>query len=216
MTNPVMGGNSAPGTDCTEAIAVEGAYHIEFPDWTTNADALQRFTEGFRGRMEEIYRNKHFCTNSYEYSEDQLIEGVIPGSCSLEFTTVSWPVKAIKLCGSFDSGGNITTDMKQEDTAVTVIIAYMKYRYKHPVGIVDKIIDNAGAIESKDCRVYFSIGGVAGCRVKYFGNMKEKLQSTERATTRCISSPNCYDKSRPCDPSNGCCRVDIVGAEYLI
>jgi hypothetical protein len=214
-SNPIMGNGSRPDSHCNEVIAVENAYHVNIPDWTTNGDAVQAFTEGFRARMEQIYRSQHYCSNSYEYSEDQLIEGVIPGSCSLEFATISWPMTAVKLCGSFDDQGAIETSMQEEEASLNITIAYMKYQYKHPVNITDKIIDNAGDIPSNECRVYFSTGGVAGCRKKYFGNMKEKLQSTERETTRCVSDPTCYDKSRPCDPTNGCCRIDQTAQQYF-
>jgi hypothetical protein len=221
MRNPIMGKDESyrsgpPKTNCGEAIGVQRAYHISFPDWTTNAESVSNFTNGFFNRMSEIYRNKHFCTNSYDYSEDQLIEGIIPNSCSLELADIKWPIMAIQLCGSADNDGNVIPKIEQKESDLEVKVAYMKYKYKHPVGIVDKIIDNAGDIESSDCRSYFSIGGVAGCRVKYFGNMKEELKSTERRSNNCTSSPNCYDKTRPCDPSNGCCGIDINGINYLV
>ena len=217
MARPEFGSSASQGISsvCSNSIAVENAYHVGVPDWTSNGDAVQGFMEGFRNRMEEIYRNRHFCTNSYEYSADDLIEGVIPGSCSMEITTVNWPVSAIQLCASLDDNGTTTYEVKNENSGISVVIAYMKYQYKHPVNVMDKIIDNNGDIASADCRVYFSSGGATGCRAKYFGNMKEKLQSTERRNSRCTSSPNCYDKTRPCDPGNGCCRVDLTGTNYL-
>jgi len=214
-SNPALGTDSVPFSKCGESVVVENAYYVNFPDWTTSSEATEVFTGSFKARMEEIYRNQHYCTNSYEYSEDQLIEGVIPGSCSLEFANITWPGIAVKLCAS--AGGNdVTAEVTEEEISIKVIIAYMKYKYKHPLNIFDKIIDEQGAVSSSDCRVYFSAGGATGCRKKYFGNMKEELKSTERRSNNCTSSPNCYDKTRPCDPNNGCCGIDVNGINYLI
>lgn len=222
-SNPILGSDSKPESKCDENILINNGYHIDFPLWTTNSVAVAKYEELWKQKMTEIYQNKHYCTNKYDYKIEELIEGVVPGSCSLVFETVSWPMIGVQLCADVDGCG-IKASTEKKDGSINILIAYITYQYKHPVNLTDKIIDEFNEKPSEDsgdnpvsqqCRNYFGIGGFSsGCRAKYFGNMKEEIKSKESRNSNCTSTPQCYDRNRSCDPSNICCGIDQTGNTY--
>jgi hypothetical protein len=211
---------------CSSSIIVPDGKRIIFPNWLTNNEAREKYINIWKSEIEDKYSSKYICSNTHDYNFDQLIEGVVPGTCQLKYDIVNWPITAFKVKStvSADSGseGKTTYESEQTSSTLQVLVAYMKYEYRHPLSLQDKMIDtfSKDLIESPNgpssvCRTYNSIGGPANnCRVKYFGNIKEILSSRETEDSNCKSSPQCYDKSRGCDPNTPCCQFDIGANTY--
>ena len=225
MGNPLLGSDgSKPSAPCQERLVARGGKTVAFPSYTSNAEALEAQIEAFKFEFEQRFNSKYYCSNRYGYRAEDLIEGVIPGSCSLNFSTVSFPATNFKLKATLAEQDRCSYVYNIEETegSVDVLVAYMSYTYRRPVSLTDKIIDELGPdnIASSICNTYFSAGLPAGNCANgifngHFTNVKEKIISKLDGDGTCDSSPQCYDKVRPCDPSTYCCKVDIRGDYYL-
>lgn len=223
--DPLLGNQNKGGTnECEQSITVKGGWLVNFPSYIYGG--TDDYVKLWKIAMEEKFNSKHYCTNKYQYKESELIEGVIPGSCSLEFSSVSWPLSAFKLkvtCTEDKCGKQY--EKISADASLNIAIAYIRYKYKYPLDLSDKLIDKFGGetISSSKCRTYYSMGGPKNnCRNgmfenggTHFTNVVEMLKSTTSRDNNCIGPPQCYDKIRECDPTNYCCQMDPYGATYL-
>jgi hypothetical protein len=219
ISNPLLGSEAKPGLLCEDRLVAGPGYTIGFPAWTSNATSKQKYIDLWKATIEQRYAAKYYCTNSYGYKEEDLIEGVIPGSCSLNFGGGSWPGKAFRIIADLtEDRCGYEYESETTDASVSVMIAYMTYQYKRPVTVNDKIIDELGSdkVSSSYCRTHYTAGLPKGnCKTGmfngHFTNVVEKIESRINADTACPAQPTCYDKVRNCAPTEYCCKVDTDG-----
>jgi hypothetical protein len=220
--HPLLGSdNGELGGLCETKIVANGGFVVNFPSWTTNGQSAEAYIDLWKQQIEERYASQYYCTNNYGYVAKDLIEGVIPGSCSLNFGSFSWPATAFKLKATLrDDQCGFDYELITQEASISVLVAYMTYQYKHPVSLEDKIIDELGPdnISSSVCRTYYSAGLPRNnCRNGMFSgkftNVVEKIGNNPEDT--CSSAPVCYDKVRSCSPDEYCCKIDLYGKTYL-
>jgi hypothetical protein len=224
MGNPLLGSDgSKPSAKCETSLVAIGGKTVAWPGYTSNGAALEAQINAFKFEFEQRFNSKYYCSNRYGYKEEDLIEGVIPGSCSLNFSTVSFPATNFKLMADLaEDRCSYTFSTETAEGSVNVLVAYMSYTYRRPVSLNDHIIDTLGAdnIDSAICNTYYTAGLPAGNCANgifngHFTNVKEKIISKLDGDGTCDSSPQCYDKVRPCDSATYCCKVDFNGDYYL-
>jgi len=223
MGNPLLGDESRPAAKCETSLVAIGGKTVGFPAYTSNGPALEARINAFKQEYEQRFASQYYCSNRYGYKEEDLIEGVIPGSCSLNFGAVSFPASNFKLMADLSEDRcSYSFSTETAEGSVSVLVAYMSYTYRRPVSLTDKIIDELGPdnIDSGTCNTYFSAGLPAGNCAKgifsgRFTNVKEKIISKLDRDGTCDSSPQCYDKERSCEPNAHCCKVDLYGDYYL-
>lgn len=217
--NPLLGNEAKPGLLCEDRLVAGPGYTIGFPPWTSNEKSKEAYIDLWKASIEQRYAAKYYCTNTYGYKAEDLIEGVVPGSCSLNFGGGSWPGQAFKIIADLtDDKCGYEYKSETTDASVSVMIAYMTYQYKRPVTVNDKIIDELGSekVSSSYCRTHYTAGLPRGnCKTGifngHFTNVVEKIESRINADTACPAQPTCYDKVRNCAPTEYCCKVDFNG-----
>ena len=118
-----------------------------------------------------------------KYAINDIVEGVVPASCSFNFTTVSYP--AINIF-------NTPTGPEQEATSVSVLVAYYTYQYRRPKNIQDILIGEENTIK---CNTLSSL-----C-----GGITPQLSSKYK-TIDCADAPSCYNKTaKDCNNADYCC-----------
>jgi hypothetical protein len=179
------------GLSGLEAPAVVGCdVPINFPLETSNADVNREYVAEWKANMTQEYVNIAVCKNNRNrYDVEDIIEGVVPGSCSeLKFTSISYPVIQYRAT---------TTDPQFRQSTVTVLVAYYTYSYRRPKNIQDIL---KGVDISMKCN---QLSG--NC-----DNNNISLRSKYK-TSDCDSGPNCYNRSTSeCDDDQACCREGLI------
>jgi hypothetical protein len=174
-----------------EAPAVVGCdVPINFPLETSNADVNREYVVEWKANMTQEYVNIAVCKNNRNrYDVEDIIEGVVPGSCSeLKFTSISYPVIQYRAT---------TTDPQFRQSTVTVLVAYYTYSYRRPKNIQDIL---KGVDISMKCN---QLSG--NC-----DNNNISLRSKYK-TSDCDTGPNCYNRSTSeCDDDQACCREGLI------
>jgi hypothetical protein len=172
----------------------------------SNAESASAAIEAWKANMSEAFATKHFCFNSANFNEDDLIEGPIPGSCSLNFTGGSWPAYAVRSKRSLTEDINWEYDSEAIETSANFQVAYVSYSYKRPVSIQDKFVEiYSPEISVGECNSFFGATPKNALCASTTYNIKEIFKSTETIDTNCVANPQCYDSTRGCAPTNYCC-----------
>jgi hypothetical protein len=156
---------------------------IGFP---ISADAPANLIIGkWKKEMIQKHANTSPCFNM-SYSSNDIIEGIIPGSCSdVKYATVTYP--AIQFRQTLD-GPTLS------NTSVSYTVAYYTYSYKRPKTIQD-ILKGQDTIEN--CERVTSLCPNSPV------NLIEKFKNDI-----CQNLPICYDnKANLCADDNYCCRT---------
>ena len=183
----------------SSAVLVNGKGGISFESTSSNKPVAYAHEEHWKKRMTTAYNNTQSCKNNNNLNTEDIIEGVVPGSCGeLTFEEISFPATAYR--PTLDGG---------ESTSVTYIakFAYYTYEYRRPKTINDVLLGDK--LASK-CSTFNPLtpGGFSVWSEK---NMVEKY---EVKTKDCQTIPVCYDTTVPrCDETNFCCRVNTIDAE---
>jgi len=197
-------------SSCSSIPYISDAVLVGASDVMSNGTSAQAAINAWKSNMNEAYLTKSFCFNG-EIKTDDIIEGPIPGSCSLKFAEVSWPVWAVRTKRSLEEGFSWKYDSEVSQTSANAIVAYVSYSYKRPVNIHDKFIEKFADEEVRStCASFFGAAPKNnGCPGVYY-NMKEIFKSTESIDSNCISSPTCYDSSKGCAPNYYCCGEGLI------
>jgi hypothetical protein len=166
---------------------------ISFP--ASNRTASARMLELWKEKMDRNLKNVAPCFNNIDMGDglgvggiQDIVEGVVPGSCSSLLTTnISYP--AIKYRATL-------SNPVVESLTVTYTVAYYTYQYRRPRTIQD--------IFKKDVR--------AKCdSLKGSCPPATTINTTEiYKTADCSSSPGCYNTDIPsCDDTNYCCKAGL-------
>jgi hypothetical protein len=171
-----------------------------------NPIVRQKLKKYWEERMKNLYENVAPCrTNFNLYTEDDtnivydypykvdtsntynvndIVEGIVPGTCQFNFTTVSYPGVAI-------SAG--IGNPRQSAVTVTVKVAYYTYSYRRPKNIQDILI---GEEITKKCNTLSTIN---------VGTSTPHLSSKYK-TRDCADAPSCYNNTvRNCNNDDSCC-----------
>jgi hypothetical protein len=195
------------GSECTPGNYFNGKYRrdttglgppavvgcdigVGFPIETSNSDANRVYVSEWKANMKQAYMNIAVCKNNInKYDVDDIIEGVVPGSCGqLDFGSISYP--AIQYRAT-------TTDPQFRTATVTVLTAFYTYSYRRPKNIQDIL---KGVDTSIECNKRSSI-----CN-----NNNISLRSKYK-TENCEAGPNCYNRSSSkCDDDQACCRGNRI------
>ncbi len=117
-----------------------------------------------------------------KYTINDIVEGVVPGTCSFNFATVSYPAISVF---------NTPNGAQQRGTSVTVLVAYYTYQYRRPKNIQDILIGETNTIK---CNTLSALCGET-----------PKLSSKYK-TTDCSDAPSCYNKTaKDCNNTDYCC-----------
>lgn len=184
--------NGSPGPSffpCKKRVGQIGMTNLRtgigFYIGSDNGAVKSRVIADWRNQVRAIYRTYAPCFNNRgSINVDDLIEGVIPGSCSeLQFATASYPIVAWRktLGGGESSEGSLG-----------IHYAYFTYQYKRPRTIQDVFLgDNASK-----CSTVLPIFPTQGY------NITEKYE-----IKNCQTIPTCSDtKPEVCNTENECCR----------
>jgi hypothetical protein len=157
-----------------------------FPSVSSPQIKGQYFAE-WQKRMRLKYRDVAPCHNNKSINVANLIEGVIPNSCSLEFTTISYPGLAYRR----------TRDGAESNSfSLGVHVAYIRYQYKRPKNIQDVLFDEPLCNDYNNGNSY----------MPETKNMVEKIINGGLCNREII----CKDESvERCDESNVCCKLNI-------
>lgn len=196
------------GSECTTAPRLSNMRLIGINSEDSNAETSQAKFDAWKSNMEQYFATKSWCNNFHEFNLDNLIEGVIPGTCSLEFGGGSWPVYGVRSTRTLENGAWVY-DSEVSSTSASISVAYISYQYRRPVTIKDKIVEKfVEDVTPSQCATFF---GPAPKNAISFNdnplsdNIKEIYKSTETRNSNCLSAPNCYDSTRGCAPSDLCC-----------
>jgi hypothetical protein len=149
--------------------------------------------------MRQIYNNIAACKNNIPrdianpyvnrvYDVGDIVEGIVPGSCSFNIGSIDYPAVSFRAPNSRVEG------------TVSVKVAYYSYSYKRPKNIQDILKDNAVEGSSKKCNERAS-----QCNVSI-----PKITSNYDTPT-CSDAPNCYDTDMTkCSSSDYCCQANKV------
>ena len=163
---------------------------VNFPIETSNRDANRLYVAEWESNMKQAYDNIAVCKNNQnKYDLEDIVEGVVPGSCSrLNFESISYP--AIQYRAT-------TTDPQFRDATVSVIVAYYTYSYRRPKNIQDIL---KGVDISIKCNELSS-----NC------NTNNISLTSKYKTNDCETGPNCYNRSTSkCDDDQTCCRANRI------
>jgi len=160
---------------------------IVYPIVTSNTTANRRYVKLWEDQMKQTRLNTAPCFNNRTINVNDIVEGVVPGSCSdITFTTVVYNgMKYRATMGDPVVGSN----------PVTFTVASYTYQYRRPKTIQD--IFKGDELTAKCNNV------VASCPSTIPLNMTEKIKTVD-----CNTIPTCYDTNIPiCDNDNYCCRT---------
>jgi hypothetical protein len=131
----------------------------------------------------ELYSSPESRTDTTtQYTINDMVEGVVPGTCSFNFTTVSYPAVNIF---------NSSSGPQQQATSVTYLVAYYTYQYRRPKNIQDILIGETNTIK---CNTLSALCAET-----------PKLSSKYK-TTDCSDAPSCYNKTaKDCNNTDYCC-----------
>lgn len=177
------------GTGRSYVVNINGG--VPFAIGSDNDEIKSRHINYWKETMTSAYYDAAPCHNNYGlFDVNDLVEGVVPGSCSpLQFQILNYPMVAFRqtLGGGTMQEGNFG-----------VHIAYFTYQYKRPRTIQDVFL---GPNASRCSNIQQSYPPTSY-------NLKEKY-----AVQDCQSSISCYDSSvAPCTPGNTCCELNRVNS----
>ena len=139
----------------------------------------------WKSLMKQAFNDIAICRKSSEgININDLVEGVVPGSCRLKFKVISFPATAWR--AGYEGG---------ESTSATigVHVAYYEYKYKRPKNIYDILIGS----NYKKCNEALP----SAPNSKH--NITEKYKTPD-----CSNSPSCYDTTvDTCDTQDYCCKT---------
>lgn len=192
---------------CSLQPYLPDAVMVGASDVMSNPTSAQAAIDAWKSNMNEAYLTKSFCFNG-GVDEDDIIEGPIPGSCSLSFAGGSWPVWAVRTKRSLTAGIDWEYDSEVSQTSASSLVAYVSYSYKRPVSIGEQFIDEE--IRGQCASFFGPAPKNHGCPgVSY--NMKEVFKSRETIDSNCVSNPTCYDSTKGCAPNYYCCGGNLIG-----
>lgn len=189
---PCISEFSAPrGT--LQSVLVNGKSRIGFAAGSHNKDIKYRHKQYWETLMTEIYQDIHICQNNPNLNVNDIVEGVVPGSCGeLKFTTINFPATAYRQ--TLD-GGTTTS------TSYGVDVAYYIYKYRRPKTIEDILLD----YHFYNCQTKLNTAGAGPHSPFSTHNMTEKYGVKSED---CQTTPVCYDNIVSlCDAGNFCCQV---------
>jgi len=172
----------------------------------SNQASASATIDAWKSSMNEAFLTKSFCFNG-GVDADDIIEGPIPGSCSLNFGGGSWPVWAVRTKRSLTAGIDWEYDSEVSQTSASALVAYVSYSYKRPVSIGEQFIDKEIRGE---CASFFGPAPKNGVCASTSYNMKEVFKSRETIDSNCVSNPTCYDSTKGCAPDNYCCGGNLI------
>lgn len=177
-------------------------------DNQNNPIVRQKLKKYWEERMKNLYENVAPCRTNFNlyteddtniaydypipsridtsntYNIDDIVEGIVPGTCQFNFTTVSYPGVAI-------SAG--IGNPRQSAVTVTVKVAYYTYSYRRPKNIQDILI---GEEITKKCNTLSTLD--VGTSTPYL--------SSKYKTRDCADAPSCYNNTaRNCNNDDSCC-----------
>jgi hypothetical protein len=163
---------------------------VHFPIETSNNDANRVYVSEWKANMKQAYMNIAVCKNNINtYDINDIIEGVVPGSCSqLNFGSISYP--AIQYRAT-------TTDPQFREATVTVLTASYTYSYRRPKNVQDIL---KGVDTSIKCNEFSS-----HCDTNNL-SLRSKYKTDD-----CETGPHCYNRSSSkCDNDQACCRANRI------
>lgn len=192
---------------CSLQPYLPDAVMVGASDVMSNPTSAQAAIDAWKSNMNEAYLTKSFCFNG-GVDEDDIIEGPIPGSCSLNFGGGGWPVWAVRTKRSLTGDFDWEYDSEVSQTSANTLVAYVSYSYKRPVSIGEQFIDEE--VRGKCASFFGPAPKNHGCPgVSY--NMKEVFKSRETIDSNCVSNPTCYDSTKGCAPNYYCCGGNLIG-----
>lgn len=196
-------------SECETEPVLSNMKQIGINSEDSNSETSQAKANAWRSNMEQLFATKSWCNNFYEFQLDDLIEGVIPGTCSLEFGGGSWPVYGVRSTRTLENGDWVY-DSEVSSTSANISVAYIKYDYRRPVSVRDKFIEKfVEDVTPIQCSTFFGPAPknlITGNQKPPPDNLKEIYKSTESKDSNCLSSPNCYDSTRSCAEKDLCCQ----------
>lgn len=181
---------------------------VNYPIETSNPQANELYVREWESNMRQLYDNISACNTreissvfdetqvrynlNRTYNISDIVEGVVPNSCSeLKFTNLYYP--GIK----FRTGLN---DPIVQDHTVIVKVAYYTYSYRRPRNIQDIL---KGEEISKKCNELATLCDNNSLRI-----------TSNYITKDCDTSPNCYNTStQKCTNTNYCCKTGKISYE---
>lgn len=163
---------------------------VNFPIETSNKDANRLYVSEWKANMSQAYMNIAVCKNNINtYDVDDIIEGVVPGSCSkLNFGSISYP--AIQYRAT-------TSNPQFRESTVTVLVASYTYSYRRPKNTQDIL---KGLETSIQCNEFSS-----NCNTNNL-SLRSKYKTDD-----CETGPHCYNRSSSkCDNDQTCCRAGMI------
>lgn len=161
---------------------------VNFAVGSDNPTAKQSHISYWKELMEAAYYDVSACHNNYgTFNVDDLVEGVVPGSCtSLKYEVLSYPIVAFRqtLNGGVSQPGYLG-----------VHVAYYQYDYKRPRSIQDIFLGD----NDIKCSTILSQAAPSSYNI------------TEKYTVKdCESTPSCFDTSiSRCTSGNICCEQNL-------
>ena len=137
----------------------------------------------WRKRKQLAFNDFIPCKNNQSINVEDLIEGIIPGTCQLNYTTLSFPLLGYR---------RTYEGSESKPTALGVHVAYISYQYKRPKTIDDVLI-------GEQCVNYYNKGAAP----KYTPNIVEKYVNGGI----CENEIGCKETVlEQCNKNNYCCR----------
>lgn len=163
---------------------------VNFPIETSNNDANRLYISEWKANMRQAYMNIAVCKNNINrYDLNDIVEGVVPGSCSqLNFGSISYP--AIQYRAT-------TTDPQFRESTVTVLTASYTYSYRRPKNVQDILKGVDTSIKCNELSATCNTNNLS-LRSKY-------------KTNDCETGPSCYNRSSSkCDEDATCCKANRI------
>lgn len=182
-----------------QAFLVNGKIGIGFENTSSNKPVSYIHKDYWQKRMTTAYNNTQACKNNNDIEVEDIVEGVVPGSCSeLKFAEISFPATAFR---PTLQGG------ESQSVSYVAEFAYYTYKYRRPKTINDVLL---GEELAPKCSTVNPIGA-GDFSIWSAKNMAEKY---EVKIKDCQTIPVCYDTTvQRCDETNFCCRVNRTDAE---
>jgi hypothetical protein len=180
------------GSDLTSFIhggLVSNCARMFFRPEASNGLVKQKFIEDWKKYMNQVYQDIAPCQNNRSLNHEDIIEGILPGSCQLNFSVVSIPyLAARRTAGASESRGG----------SAGFHVAYVSYQYKRPKTEQDLLLDK--------CTYTYNSSSTTLGAVLQTPNMVEKYFNEGP----CKNTISCKDTIvENCDKTNYCCRQGI-------
>jgi hypothetical protein len=145
----------------------------------------------WESNMRQAYMNIAVCKNNQnKYDVNDIVEGVVPGSCGELKLNDSIIYPAIKYRATLN-------DPDIQATTVRVRVAYYTYQYRRPKTIQDILKGVDTSIKCNELSTSCVTSNI-------------KLSSRYKSID-CNAAPSCYNTNvSKCDDDNGCCRVNRI------